>query len=168
MSLVDGHRWQGTPRTLAHERDFYRVEDVPDVDPGAFEKALAAFEGEAAGVVVSIVDTGTLPTPGTREYSLHAESAWRAAREAAREKRRATCHERKRVLVQKLAYLLERAASVSRELAQLEDTERNATSDWFRSAFAWPEFATPTATQPSRLADWRAAAVAAGLLDPSK
>jgi hypothetical protein len=78
---------------------------------------------------------------------------------------RAACRERKAVLIQRLAPLLEEAGDVSRELGALEDRERNLTGDWHLTGFAWPELQAPSTVQNSRLVDWRQAAVAAGLLE---
>jgi hypothetical protein len=96
-----------------------------------------------------------------------AEAAWQQARHAAREAVRRASRDRKRSLVQQFAGLLQKAALVSRELAEVEDRERDMTGDWHLAGFSWSELAASSPLQASRFDDWRKAATAAGLLGDS-
>jgi hypothetical protein len=59
--LKDGKTWKGTPTSVGHQRDFYRVEDLPGVGPNDLERKLADFEGSAASVVRGISTSKQLP-----------------------------------------------------------------------------------------------------------
>jgi hypothetical protein len=100
----------------------------------------------------------------TRERR-QAETAWLLARATAREEVRTTCLARKRQLVARLSEALTLAATVSREIEEIENSERSFTGNWHVSGFAWVELSTASPTQGSRLADWQANARAAHLLD---
>lgn len=61
IGLKDGRRWRGTPNTVGHQRDFYRVEGVPGIEPNDLERGFADFEGRAAKVIRSISAKDQLP-----------------------------------------------------------------------------------------------------------
>src|SRR5688500_13218841 len=50
----NGRRWKATPVSFAYERDFYRVDDVPDIAPDAVEGLLARVEADLAPVLSDI------------------------------------------------------------------------------------------------------------------
>ena len=54
IGLKDGKRWGGTPNTVGHQRDFYRVEGVPGIEPNDLERGFADLESRAANVIRSI------------------------------------------------------------------------------------------------------------------
>ena len=60
ISLQDGHRLIGTPESVGHQRDFYRLDGVED---GAFEleHAFAEIEGGAATAIRSTINNRQLP-----------------------------------------------------------------------------------------------------------
>jgi len=70
LNREDGKRWQGKPESVAHQRDFYRVDDVPGVPPDAFEKGFAVFEGQAAEVLKKILAEKDLPASGTDDFDI--------------------------------------------------------------------------------------------------
>jgi hypothetical protein len=100
----------------------------------------------------------------TRERR-QAETAWLLARATVREGVRTTCHARKRQLVARLSEALTLAATASREIEEIENSERAHTGPWYLSGFAWSELSAPSSAQGSRLDEWQAAARAAALLD---
>jgi hypothetical protein len=59
--LKDGKTWKGTPASVGHQRDFYRIDDLSGVEPNDLEKSLADFEGSAATVIRGISTSGQLP-----------------------------------------------------------------------------------------------------------
>jgi hypothetical protein len=67
---TDGHRRSTRPSALAFEKDLYRVEDVPGVDPNDFEKDFANLEGMFATVVRRISETDALPPPHATEFQV--------------------------------------------------------------------------------------------------
>lgn len=70
LNRDDGHRWKGNPNSVAHQRDFYRVDSVPGVTPDAFEKAFATFEGWAATTLKGILEKQELPVRGTEGFDI--------------------------------------------------------------------------------------------------
>ena len=82
------------------------------------------------------------------------EGELRDAKDAARQRRRAEFHKRKAPVVKRLDKALTAAATVSRELADLEQEEVAACGGdptWF----SWPELGAETATEGSRFVTWR-------------
>jgi hypothetical protein len=59
-SLEDGRRWIGTPPSVGHQRDFYRLDGV---EGGEFEleHAFAEIEGGAATAIKATIETRQLP-----------------------------------------------------------------------------------------------------------
>jgi hypothetical protein len=60
----DGRQWKGTPNSVGHQRDFYRVDDVPGMEPFALEKDFSEFEGKVAHVLEQIFVDKRLPDGG--------------------------------------------------------------------------------------------------------
>ncbi len=70
LSVSDGRRWKGKPDTIAHERDFYRVDEVEGLAPDAVERLLAKAESEIAPVLRTILEQEALPKRDSRDFDL--------------------------------------------------------------------------------------------------
>ena len=62
IAKSDGRVFGGTPRTLGHQRDLYRV-DHPDLDPNTIEHAFSQIEGETASALGRILDDSSPVDP---------------------------------------------------------------------------------------------------------
>ena len=51
----DGHEWRGTPDSVGHQRDFYRIDGVPGVEPNQLERNFAVMEGQVGGVLGNVL-----------------------------------------------------------------------------------------------------------------
>ena len=68
--LLSGRVFQTTPRNVAAERDFNRI-DAEGLDPDALERALGDFEGKAASVLRDIRERGELPPDDQLSYVIN-------------------------------------------------------------------------------------------------
>jgi hypothetical protein len=84
-----GKQWRATPRKLARERDLNRVDDIPGLDPQAFEKGFARFESEAAVVLREVTSARSMPTGRARDVLLSFVAFNSARQPALRERLRA-------------------------------------------------------------------------------
>ena len=62
IAKSDGRIFGGTPRTLAHQRDLYRVEHQ-DLEPNAIEYAFSQVEGQVAPVLGRLIESSISVDP---------------------------------------------------------------------------------------------------------
>ena len=68
--VPSGKRLPLLPREIGFENGLYTVPDIPDVDPVAFEKAFALFEGRAAPAIRRLIQTERFPSNDSEDRSL--------------------------------------------------------------------------------------------------
>jgi hypothetical protein len=61
LDLKRQRRWTSSPANVAHQRDYYKIDNETEADPNGIERALAKVEGECGAVIQRIIESRALP-----------------------------------------------------------------------------------------------------------